>query len=114
MKTKMNDAKRRRANKGLVRAATDIADVRQRLKANLASLRASGEVPSPTLELIEELAHIGARRIADLGDYEVVTGMTTAAAVAALSCGTTPQQFVAWLRLMAASVSSTPSTTKGA
>src|SRR4051812_23409853 len=104
MKTKINGAKVRQANKGLVRGvpAIDPRLIKRRLEEGVAELRASGVVPRATLELIEQLAGIGAHRVTDLGEFEVINGMTVAAALTALACSTSPEQFLAWLRSMAA------------
>ena len=127
MKTKLNGSKRRRANNGLasddpgaqVRAALRRLEEKERealrhLEGSIADLRASPDMPEATTDFIHHLAKIGISRMPAMGEFEVICAMTMAASVVALSCGTSPEQFVAWLRSMAASVIRATSTTKGA
>lgn len=127
MKTTTKASKRHGANKAVisndpgapVRAALRRMEAIEQealrhLEASLKELRRGDQAPSRALDLIEQLARLGVRRLPEMGDFDVIYAMTTAAALVALSCGTSPEQFVAWLRAMAASVMRTTPTTKGA
>lgn len=92
-------AKRTKEPQRKVEPRRDIVD--QLLAANIASLRDSPRIPPGAASLARQILALVAERPARLTAEDTLLGATTAAVLAAFSCGMPRSDFVSRLRCMA-------------